>query len=88
MFIKNCPACNSPAAIRYKKDDRRHCFHVWIECGQCGRRTREFTDMQEPDTGTGGGKWAVIAWNSGDNGGPGESDAKIREGETVNHGTN
>lgn len=66
MTIKKCPACSSPAAIRCEKDSRRHCFRVWVECGQCGRKTRDFKDMQEPSADSCGGYMAILAWNSGD----------------------
>ncbi len=66
MKLCNCPACNGPAGIRYRTDSRRHCFRVWIECGTCRSRTREFIDTQEPGPDTTGGKFAALAWNGGD----------------------
>ena len=65
MRLNNCPACRSPAAIRSRADSRGR-FRVWVQCENCGRRTRDFTDNQEPGQDTPGGKFAVIAWNSGD----------------------
>ena len=66
MKLTSCPACGGPAAIRSRTDSRRHCFHVWAQCQHCGMKTREFTDRQEPGENSSGGKWAAIAWNSGD----------------------
>lgn len=64
MKLNNCPACGSPAAIRYRRDDSKAIFHVWIQCNACGMRTRDFIDEQEPGINTSGGKFAAIAWNS------------------------
>ena len=66
MTINRCRACGSVAAIQYRRDDKARVFRVWVQCSQCGRKTRAFVDGKEPTTATAGGKFAAIAWNSGD----------------------
>lgn len=65
MTLNNCPNCRSPAAIRYQKSGSG-IFHVWAQCETCGRRTRDFLDYQEPTPDSTGGRFAALAWNSGD----------------------
>lgn len=66
MTLNNCPNCRSPAAvIRYTKGISG-IFHVWAQCEHCGRRTRDFIDNQEPTPDSTGGRFAALAWNSGD----------------------
>ena len=66
MKINSCPACSGAAAIRYRHEGGRPVFRVWVQCELCGMRTREFADLQDPGPDSTGGKFAVIAWNSGD----------------------
>lgn len=66
MRTNNCPNCGGAARIRHRLYGRASIFQVWIECGQCGARTRAFIDSQEPAWDTPGGRWAALAWNSGD----------------------
>ena len=65
MTLNNCPVCGGPAAIRSRADGRGRYFRVWAQCEQCGTRTRDFTDNQEPGPDSAGGMFAALAWNGG-----------------------
>ena len=65
--MKACRKCGAPARIRWAPGKGRARFYVWAECTMCGARTIQFIDSKKPAEDTPGGKWAVLAWNSGAN---------------------
>ena len=64
--IEKCSVCGASAAVRWKPGTGRARFLVWVECTECGTHTRQYMDGGQPAEDSPGGKWAILAWNSGE----------------------
>jgi len=53
---------------RGKMDTRHRAggFLVWVECTECRTHTARYMDSGNPSEDSPGGKWAILAWNSGE----------------------
>ena len=64
--IEKCSVCGASAAVRWKPGTGRARFLVWVECTECGTHTRQYMDSGQPEEDSPGGKWAILAWTSGE----------------------
>ena len=64
--IEKCSVCGASAAVRWKPGTGRARFLVWVECTECGTHTRQYMDGGQPAEDSPGGKWVILAWNSGE----------------------
>ena len=61
-----CKNCGGRPTIRWKPGTGRARFLVWAECTECGAHTSQYMDSGQPAEDSPGGRWAILAWNSGD----------------------
>lgn len=62
----NCPICGGQPAVRWTPGTGAGRFLVWVECEGCGTHTARYMDSGNPSEDSPGGKWAILAWNSGE----------------------